>query len=325
MNSQISLNDTLKESYNHGTSFTTSSMHKLPQKAFLFGHPISHSLAPLLHKILFQSVSLPWAFSLVETQDISRFLPALYQPNTIGCAVTMPYKVSLMSAVDCVTDESRTIGAMNTVFRRTAPDGRTINIGTNTDCIGIREAFLYNYPGILAESTGKPALVIGGGGACRAAVYALWKWMGASRIYMVNRVESEVRAIMGSFRDVGFGGDLVWIGSVEMAEGLEGPVVVVGTVPDVVPVEEGEILARRIVEVFLGKERKGFVLEMCYHPKPRTEFFALCQKAGWEVLCGTEAMIWQGIAQQILWTELPFGMFDLKEAAQRVTDMVQSH
>jgi quinate dehydrogenase len=315
----ISLDDTLKESYKYGTSMINPETHHSPHQTFLIGYPISHSMAPLLHKTLFKSVSLPWTFSLLETKDASKFLPALKQPTTIGCAVTMPYKVSLISAVDEVTDEARMIGAINTVFCRKA-DGKTKYIGTNTDCVGIREAFLHRFPGILAESTGRPGLVIGGGGACRAAVFALWKWMGVTRVYMVNRIKSEVEVIMEAFRAVGFEGELVWVGSVEEAEALEEPALIVGTVPDVSPREEGEILAREIVKTFLGRKRKGYVLEMCYHPKPKTEFFGLCMDAGWKVMDGTETMIWQGITQQILWTELPFGSFDLEEASRKIAN-----
>jgi len=79
---------------------------------------------------------------------------------------------------------------------------------------------------------------------------------------------------------------------------------VVGTMPDVVPKEEGEILAREIVKVFLGKDgENGVVLEMCYHPSSKTAFAGLAVENGWEVIPGTESMIHQGVAQQILWRE----------------------
>ncbi|KAJ5930143.1 NAD(P)-binding protein [Penicillium verhagenii] len=235
----------------------------------------------------------------------------------------MPYKVTLMSAVDDLTDEGRIIGAINTVFIRKTSDGRRRYIGTNTDCVGVREAFLQNYPGILSQSVGKPGLVNGGGGACRAAIYALWKWMGVSKIYIVNRLESEVKSIIDSFRATGFDGELVWVSSVEQAAALDAPVLCVGTVPDFPPVEDGEILARKIVETFLEKKEKGYVLEMCYHPKPRTEFFELCTRAGWEVIFGTESMVWQGVAQQVLWAELPFDRFKLDAAVKTIGEAVR--
>ncbi|OTA93987.1 hypothetical protein M434DRAFT_52280, partial [Hypoxylon sp. CO27-5] len=293
----------LEPSYQYGASPLNDTSHLQQLKTFLFGYPLHNSLAPLLHAKLFKRLSLPWTYSLMETEDASQFTPALREANVIGCAVTMPYKVSMMSAVDEVTAEGRIIGAINTVFIRKTQDGQPVYIGTNTDCIGVREAFLQNFPDVLKHSTGKPGLVIGAGGACRSSIYALWKWLGTSKIYLVNRLESEVTDMIHSLRTAGFEGELIHVSSVEMAESLEPPVLVVGTVPDFPPRDEGEVVARKIVTSFLSKENKGYVLEMCYHPNPRTEFFEIATWAGWKVLYGTEAMIYQGVAQQALWTE----------------------
>ncbi len=41
---------------------------------------------------------------------------------------------------------------------------------------------------------------------------------------------------------------------------------------------------------------------MCYHPTPYTEIADLSQKAGWQVILGTEALIYQGLAQDSFWT-----------------------
>jgi quinate dehydrogenase len=317
--------DILKLSYTYGSSPLSLNSRNEPLTTFLFGYPIAHSMAPALHASLFKGLSIPWTYTLCESPSTSLFLPTLRSPNVIGCAVTMPHKVSLVSAVDAITDEGRMIGAINTVFLRKSPTGKLRYIGTNTDCVGVREAFLRNFPDVLTRSNGAPALVIGGGGACRSAVYTLWKWLGASKIYMVNRLESEVLAIIESFRSTGFDGELVWVGSVEQAEALESPALVVGTVPDFPPKEEGEIIAREIVNVFMGKEKKGYVLEMCYHPQPRTAFFELAEEAGWKVLPGTESMIYQGVAQQVLWTELPLEEFKLTEAKRTVDEALLKH
>ncbi|KAI0880237.1 NAD(P)-binding protein [Annulohypoxylon maeteangense] len=315
--------DILKSSYQYGTSALNQSSRSQPLRTFLFGYPLHNSLAPLLHAKIFEGLSIPWTYSPMETQDASRFIPALKAPDVIGCAVTMPYKVSMMSVVDEVTAEGKIIGAINTVFIRKAHDGSPRYIGTNTDCIGVRESFLQNFPDVLEHSTGKPGLVIGGGGACRSAIYALWKWLGASKIYLVNRIESEVTDMIQSLKTAGFDGELIYVSSVEMAEGLEAPVLVVGTVPDFAPREEGEITARNIITTFLSKERKGYVLEMCYHPKPRTEFFEMAVAAGWKVLYGTEPMIYQGVAQQVLWTELSQENFSLDEVKKVISEKLE--
>ena len=218
------------------------------------------------------------------------------------------------------------IGAINTVFKRKDVQGKVKLIGTNTDTIGVREAFLLNFPNIVDRSKGKPALVVGGGGACRSALYALWKWMGVSKIYMVNRLDEETLAIKGAFDSAaGFDGELLRVTSVAQAENLEAPVLIVGTVPDVEPKEPGEILARHITMCFLEKKEKGVVLEMCYHPAPKTTFYELATGLGWDVLLGRESMVHQGIAQQVLWREEDISKESVKEAENIVRAALERH
>ena len=314
--------DILAMSYKHGSAYISDKTRTEKRREFLIGYPIAHSMAPTLHSTLFKDISVPWTYELLETQDTSKFLPTLKQPDTIGFAVTMPYKVALISKLDDLTEEGRMIGAINTVFLRKASDGTTRFVGTNTDAIGIREAFLRNCPGILERVAGKSGLVIGAGGACRAAIYTLWKWMGVSKIYLVNRLESEARDVINSFRDVGLDADLIYVSTVEEAVSFQAPGLIVGTVPDVVPREPGEVLAKDIVQKFLEKKEKGFVLEMCYHP-PLTQFYLTCQELGWNVLDGTEALFWQGVAQQVLWTEMPIEAFKLDNAKQAIAQLLE--
>ncbi|KAI5858681.1 NAD-P-binding protein [Tricharina praecox] len=309
--------DILTSSYEHGTSMLPLGVLTKPLKTYLFGNPISHSMAPLLHNTLFEEHGVPWNYSLFESLDDAAFLQLLKADNCIGSAVTMPHKINFMSHVDHLTEEGRIIGSINTVFIRLDAAGNKRYIGTNTDCIGVREAFLQNIPGVLEMSRGKPALVIGGGGACRSSVYAVWKWLGASKVYLINRVRSEVDEVIAAFKAAGFMGELLWIGSVEEAKALETPGCIVGTIPDYPPKAEGELVCRAIAEEFLGRPEKGAMLEMCYHPKPVTALYRLAEEAGWKLVGGTEAMVHQGIAQQILWKESPLEDFRL-ERAQKV-------
>lgn len=310
--------DILVASYRYGSSNVTMDDYSTALRTFLFGFPISHSLAPLLHSTLFKGLSLPWTYTLMETEQGGQFLSALKQPDIVGCAVTMPYKVKMVSVVDTLTDEARTLGAINTVFKRKAADGTQICVGTNTDTIGVREAFMQNIDGVAQAAAGRPAMVIGGGGACRAAIYALWKWLGATQIYMVNRIASEVESIIADFRSNGVDAEFIYVSSTEQAHKLETPFLVVGTVPDLTPQELGEVTAREIIEHFLARSNKGSILEMCYHPHPRTTFYTLGERAGWQMVYGTEAMIWQGVAQQVLWSEKSMSEFKLAEAKRAI-------
>lgn len=57
-----------------------------------------------------------------------------------------------------------------------------------------------------------------------------------------------------------------------------------------------------MVEVFLDKEFKSDVLDMCYNPTPFTRLVALSEQKGWRVILGTEALVWQGQERDRLWT-----------------------
>lgn len=213
----------------------------------------------------------------------------------------MPHKVAILNHLDELTEEGRDVGACNTIFLR-EENGRRIYVGTNTDVIGIREAFYQNISTPDSVFHGRPGLVVGGGGAARSAVYALKKWMQCQTVYLVNRDVAEVEAVMSWCKSHGYGDGLVHVATAEQAESLEGPGAIVACVPDFPPVTPAEVEARKVLETFLAKPHKGAILEMCYHPKPYTQIAGLSEKAGWKLILGTEAMIYQGFAQDIHWT-----------------------
>jgi quinate dehydrogenase len=65
----------------------------------------------------------------------------------------------------------------------------------------------------------------------------------------------------------------------------------------------------------LQKLHKGALLEMCYHPTTWTEIAEISKNAGWQVVLGTEALIYQGLEQDRYWTG--------KEVAQLPVEKVQ--
>jgi quinate dehydrogenase len=152
--------------------------------------------------------------------------------------------------------------------------------------------------------SGRPGLVIGGGGAARSAVYALRRWLGVTDIYLVNRDRAEVEAVVADCEAGGYGSGLIHVTSLDQAKALECPGAIVACVPDIPPKTAEEILVRGMVETFLQNDRKGAMLEMCYNPSPYTELGALAEKLGWQVILGTEALIYQGLEQDRYWTGL---------------------
>ncbi|KAI5917922.1 hypothetical protein F4810DRAFT_629552 [Camillea tinctor] len=287
-----------------------AAIQRLDRHGYLFGQKIAASMSPLLHGTIYAELGLKWEQLRLDSADIPRFLELIKDPRCFGSSVTMPNKVAIMSYLDEVTPECRAVGACNTVFFRyveepspSSPSPSThksrILVGANTDVTGVRESFLRNAPPSLFHA--RPALVLGGGGAARSAVHALRHGLHASAVYLANRDDGEVDALM---RDCGGeGAALIHVRSAAEAEALEAPAAVVACIPDFPPATEGEKTAREVLKVFLRKgKRRGALLEMCYNPSPRTAITELAGKEGWQVILGTEAMIWQGLEQARLWT-----------------------
>jgi quinate dehydrogenase len=223
----------------------------------------------------------------------------------------MPHKVAIMPLLDDLTEHARQAGACNTIFLREDPaTGARQYVGTNTDCDGIREALTQNAPDA-SRFRGRPALIIGGGGTARTAIYVMRRWLGSSKIYIVNRDAAEVATIMAEDRarnpDPNAQAPLVPVTDPKEAARLEAPAAIVSGIPNYPPKTPEELNARAVIQAFLGTaadapKQQGVILEMCYHPVPWTEIAQLASTGGWKVILGSEALIWQGLEQARLWT-----------------------
>ena len=221
----------------------------------------------------------------------------------------MPYKKTIMPFLDELDELCVRIGACNCVYL--TPEGRLR--GSNTDWRGIKGCFL-DGAGAGGKGEEMPGLIIGAGGASRAAVYALGVEMGVSRIYVINRDEEEVKELVVDAARMAppagstSGLEIVHVRSVEQARGLESPYYVVGTVPDFEPQTPEERNARDILEIFFangsqeeGDGGKGVFLDMCFKPRV-TRQIKLAKEYGWRTVEGTEVIGHQIEEQWRLWT-----------------------
>ena len=215
----------------------------------------------------------------------------------------MPNKIAIMRYLDALEPAARDVGACNTIFVRDDPgfSARQL-IGTNTDIIGIREALYQNVADPNTLVSGKPVAVVGGGGSARSAVYALRKMMHAAQIYIINRDVGEAEALIADCRKNWDCDKMSYVGSVAEGQALENPAVIVSCVPDSEPNTAEEKRAQEVLTSFLDRSYKGWILEMCYHPRPWTRIAEMAHQAGWQVILGTEAMIYQGMEQARFWT-----------------------
>lgn len=231
----------------------------------------------------------------------------------------MPNKIAFINEVDMTDDIGTGVGAINTVYTRIR-DGKVVKIGTNTDTVGIKQSFLQmpKAKKFVDLNDGKPGLVYGGGGASRSAVYALYKFFGCDTVYVVNRDKKEVDDLIAVMAVSEPGIKIVHVESPEQARISEKPQLVVLCVPNFAPATAEEIQAKETLKVFM--ETKGAVLEMCYHPEPETMLFHEFEAAGWVVISGIYAMVYQGVAQIQLW-----GGFSVEELpVEKVKEVVMT-
>ncbi|KIV55149.1 shikimate dehydrogenase [Aneurinibacillus migulanus] len=133
----------------------------------LFGHPVGHSLSPLMHNRAFAELGINFRYAAfdIEPGQVREAVDAIRALGLRGVNVTIPHKVTVMDYLDEIDAEARAIGAVNTIVN----DGGKL-IGYNTDGRG--------YVRSLTEETGvdlsrQSALLLGAGGAARGVGVAL--------------------------------------------------------------------------------------------------------------------------------------------------------
>lgn len=155
-----------------------------PQQAYLFADPAAHSLSPRMHRAAFASAGLDGQYEArrVTAAELPQAMAALRRPGVLGANLSLPHKERVLTLLDDLTPAARAIGAVNTVIHQ---HGRLT--GENTDAPGLRQALSdAGYP----WNQGGKVVVLGAGGAARAAVYTAL--LGEQNVWVVNR--SRVRA-----------------------------------------------------------------------------------------------------------------------------------
>ncbi len=177
----------------------------------VMGKPVLHSRSPAMHNAAFRALGLDAIYIRIAAGSAAEGLETARGMGLSGMNVTSPFK-GIIGSLDSADALAKRIGAVNTVLFR---DGRAL--GYNTDARGVSDSLLKN--GV--EIMGKGALVLGAGGAARAAVAALTA-EGAG-VTVANRTAEKAEALAGEF-----GGRACGIGKDELEAALEGCSIVVG-------------------------------------------------------------------------------------------------
>jgi shikimate dehydrogenase len=161
--------------------------------ATVIGWPISHSRSPIIHGYWLKRYGIAGAYERrpVRPEELPKFVASMRRGDIIGSNVTVPHKETVLRLVDKSEEIVRAIGAANTLWLE---DGRIC--ATNTDAHG----FLANLGAAFPDWQQGACLplVIGAGGAARAALYALIG-AGCQRIRLVNRSPARARELAAHF------------------------------------------------------------------------------------------------------------------------------
>jgi shikimate dehydrogenase len=252
---------------------------KIPANYGIIGWPLGHSKSPLLHNWGLRESGLPGYYAAWPTEPGHRlkvFMAEVRVRRIKGVSVTIPHKQTVIPFLDGLTDRARSVGAVNTLFWR---DGKLL--GDNTDVAGIVAPLMEHKDAL------QSALVLGAGGAARAACAAL-KEFAVPDIAVANRTSGKAKALA---REFGLR-QLDW-------EDRVGPQwsLVINTTPLGMQ-GENEALSPWPADGFTGI---GLVFDLVYNPV-RTRLMQDAQAAGVPCLSGLSMFLHQGLAQFEIWT-----------------------
>jgi len=236
------------------------------------------------------------------------------RPDFGGASVTFPHKLQIGRLLDSETTAAKKVGAVNTVVVRHQPPsdlgpGTTRHFeGDNTDWVGIKRCIQRSSS--RADFRSSTGLVLGAGGAARAACYA-FQMLGIAKLVIVNRTLSKGEAMASHFPEL----SSVVFGSLEEAvASLDASLPPLSVIVACVPADDlGE---EKVPEALFTQDSEGVLVEMAYRPQVTGMMKVAQRHAGWKICRGVDVLEEQAFEQFELWTGKPAPMEVMREAVR---------
>lgn len=255
----------------------------------LVGNPVGHSLSPPMHEAAYAALDMDARYVTFEP-DRESIEDAIRGADALGVAglnVTIPFKQDVFELVDPDPLAAR-IGAVNTVAFGERGDGGRPR-GYNTDAVGVRRAFEHHDVAL----DGADAVVVGAGGAGRAAAFALAE--SCASVHIANRTESTAEELADEVGESIDNSDAVTGGGLDsMAPTIPGSDVLVNATS--VGMEEDET---PVPAEFLHADLA--VLDAVYAPLD-TRLLQDARRAGATTIDGAWMLLYQGVGAFERWT-----------------------
>jgi 3-dehydroquinate dehydratase/shikimate dehydrogenase len=263
------------------TMFDLYRLEQLDQATRIFGaagNPIGHSLSPLMHNTAFRRESVNAMMLPLKVRVLDDLLTVVRDLPLGGVAVTMPLKQEVLPHLANMDPLTARIGACNTL--RTGADGKIY--GFNTDVAGVVRPLEKRM-----RLKGARIVVLGAGGAARAAVFGLVEQ--GAEVFVVNRTHETAVALARKAHAKSLKQELLAKNKFDALINTT-PCGMAG-VKQALPIKENELNA-------------SLVFDMVYNPLD-TPLLKLAKARGLAVISGLEMFVQQGARQFEIWTGKP--------------------
>jgi 3-dehydroquinate dehydratase/shikimate dehydrogenase len=241
------------------------------------GDPVAHSLSPAIMNAALRRENVNGVYLALHAKTLKDLLSCVRDIPIHGLSITMPYKEVIVKHLDNTDSHTTKIGACNTVVR--AQDGKLY--GFNTDAAGVVRPLERRIPLEQAK-----ILVLGAGGAARAAVFGL-KERGAE-VYILNRSIAPAQKLARSAR-------------ARLLKRADLKKFKFDVIINATPVGMGNLRESPLNE---NEINSSFVFDMIYDPV-ETRFIKLAKERGAQVIPGIEMFVHQAARQFEIWTGKP--------------------
>lgn len=254
----------------------------------LLGRPVSHSLSPAMHNAAFDALELDARYLAFEVrpEDLPAALAGARVLGVRGLNVTVPHKEAALRLADEAEPSAALIGAANTLVP--IPAGWRAH---NTDA----EGFLHAVDADLGWSPrGRRCVILGAGGAARAAAVALARER-PQEIILANRNGERARRLAGDLSET-LGAGLRAIDVASVPEVLAGEDLLVSATPL-------GLDPQAVWPWDLSRVRRGVrFYDMAYRREGETSLVEAARAQGFRAASGRSMLLRQGALAFSLWT-----------------------
>ena len=239
------------------------------------GNPITHSLSPLMLNTAFHRESVNAVYLALQTSKLSDLLTLVRELPLAGLSVTMPLKQEVLKHLENMDPVSAQVGACNTIVR--ALDGKLY--GFNTDVGAIVRPLEKRL-----TLAGAKILVLGAGGAARAAVFGLVNK--GAEVSILNRTPQTAQKLAREAKAKSIRRELVAKTTFD--------VIVNATAVGMHGVKTQHILEAKEINA-------RFVFDLVYNPVD-TPLLKMARQKGIATVTGVEMFVQQGARQFEIWS-----------------------